>query len=451
MLRGVALRTRAVTQLCAACRGRRELANGAPSGGAASLASQLVAFAQSRVAAGAHDEAAQVLEHGLTMVGPASSGGDAHAAVQSALAAVAADRRHLAHAASLFSAAAHAAAASSPELAVAARCSAASAHTAAGDADAALALVRSKDADALAAAVGDAATLALAGAAGAALHAAGRISAAGEAYAALSAAPTAGGATNDGVASAPHGASLAAALHGAAAWHACTGSVASARTLFEATASLAHACAATATASPAAPAPPSAPQLLSAAAAVEVSADAALGLAQLALRAADVAAAERHCDDALRLAESVSGPGHARVGVVLAVSADVTMARLAAAAVRAAGGVLSDSDGVYVAEALYRKALQLLSATGGGAGGAALSALLQRRLAEVLRVSGPNRAPEAERLIASAAAALDGESPGLAAVGKHAARPWAKAADGEPMVVLSLRLLHALPAAERAL
>jgi hypothetical protein len=144
------------------------------------------------------------------------------------------------------------------------------------------------------------------------------------------------------------------------------------------------------------------------------------------------ATAERHCATALRLAEALSGAAHPRVGVVLAVTADATMARLAAAARGAAGGLLADSDGVYVAEALYRRALQLV---GTGAESAALAALLQLRLAEVLRVAGPNRASEAERLAAAAAAA--------GATGALVTRPWTKAAAGAPRTLLSLRLRRA--------
>jgi hypothetical protein len=177
-----------------------------------------------------------------------------------------------------------------------------------------------------------------------------------------------------------------------------------------------------------------------------VAADVALTRAQLALCGADIAACaadgEALCGDALRRAEALSGgAADARVALVLAVSADATMTRLAAAAAQAAGGMLANADGVYVAEALYRRALQLLA---GGNANAQLTALLQRRLAEVLRLAGPTRAPEAERLIAGAAAHLGG----VLASGRHAARPWAKGTQAERKALLSLRLRHVLHACE---
>ena len=410
MLRRLARRTG-----CAACGRRLVTGSAAAPGGAASLAAQLVAYGQSRLAAGAHDEAAQVLEHGLTLLGTPSAAdagaADARACVQMALAAVASDRGRFAQAASLLSAAARSAA--SPALLGEER---AVAHAGAG---------------------GDVARLALAGAAGGALHASGRVAAAAEAYGALQ--PEAVDARRlQAAALTPLAGALAAALHGAGVWHACHGGSSAAQALFESSAAAAHASCGT----PADAA--SAPLLLSRSVASLVAADAALGLAQLALRRADADAAERHCEDALRLAEAVSGPAHARVAPVLAVSADAAMARMAAAAKRSAGGVLSAgaSDGVYVAEALYRKALTMLATGAKGVGDAdcvLLTALLQRRLAEVLRIAGPSRARESERLVASAAAA-----DGVLLVAPLAARPWAKAPPGERDALLSLRLLRAL-------
>ena len=410
MLRHVLRRTRAAPL---------RLSRGASGGGAPSLAAQLVAYAQGRVAAGAHAEADSVLEHGLTMAS-ASGGADEHACIHMALAATAADRGRFASAAQRYEEAARAAI--SPDVTLAALCAAATLHSAAGAVDAAL------DAATRSAVHGGSfgARVAAAGARGLALHAAGRARAAGDAYGAVMAVD----APLSAAAKEAHGATVAGALYSAAAWQHCSSDASgSARGLFNAAAALSRDCTAAA-ASAAAAAP--APLLLSAAAAAEIEADAELGLAQLALCVGDADAAERHCATALRLAEALSGAAHPRVGVVLAVTADATMARLAAAARGAAGGLLADSDGVYVAEALYRRALQLV---GTGAESAALAALLQLRLAEVLRVAGPNRASEAERLAAAAAAA--------GATGALVTRPWTKAAAGAPRTLLSLRLRRA--------
>jgi hypothetical protein len=383
-----------------------------------SLATQLVAYAQGRASAGASAEAEAVLEHGLTL----ASGADERACIHMASAAVAAGRGRFAAAAQQYEDAAKAA--TTHELSLAALCGAAAQHSAAGSADAALAAATRAEAVPAGAA---SARVAAAGARGLALHAAGR--AAGEAYAPVLAAelPLSTAATE------PHGASVAAALHGAAAWVHCSGGAAdTSRRLLDAAAALSRDCAAAAASAPA-------PVLLSAHAAAEIEADAELALAQVALSSGDADAAERHCATALRLAEALAGASHPRVGLVLAVTADATMARLAASARGAKGGVLADSDGVYVAEALYRRAMQLMGTTQAdkGEGSAALAALLQLRLSEVLRVAGPTRAPEAARLSQAGAAAGTGQA---------VARPWAKAADGAPRAMLSLRLRRLLTA-----
>lgn len=384
---------------------------------ATSLATQLVAYAQGRAAAGAAAEADSVLEHGLTL----ASGADERACIHMASAAVAAGRGRFAAAAQQYEDAARTA--TTHELSLAALCGAAAQHSAAGSGAAALEAANRAAAVPSAAA---SARLAAAGARGLALHAAGR--AAGDAYA-----PVLSAELPLDAAAEPHGACVAAALHGAAAWVHCSGSAAdTSRRLLDAAAALSRDCAALAASAPA-------PVLLSAHAAAEIEADAELALAQVALSGGDADAAERHCATALRLAEALAGASHPRVGLVLAVTADATMARLAASARGAKGGVLADSDGVYVAEALYRRAMQLIGTPPAdkGDGSAALAALLQLRLSEVLRVAGPTRAPEAARLAQAGAAA---------GAGPAVARPWAKAADGAPRAMLSLRLRRLLTA-----
>jgi hypothetical protein len=139
---------------------------------------------------------------------------------------------------------------------------------------------------------------------------------------------------------------------------------------------------------------------------------------------------------ALKAAEALpNGVSACQLSPVLAISADVAMARLA---VSAGDGAWRDASAVFIAEGLYHKALALL---GGapverGPSGGKLSHLLTWRLAQVLRVS-PNRVPEAQRLEASVA--------GVEALPTGVAAPWARQTGGgaHPRGVVSARLLTA--------
>ena len=116
---------------------------------------------------------------------------------------------------------------------------------------------------------------------------------------------------------------------------------------------------------------------------------------------------------ALKAAEALpNGLSACQLSPVLAVSADVAMARLA---VSAGDGAWRDASAVFIAEGLYHKALALLGSAPGATG--RLSHMLTWRLAQVLRVS-PNRVPEAQRLEASVAGA-EALPPGVAV-------PWAR-------------------------
>ena len=138
---------------------------------------------------------------------------------------------------------------------------------------------------------------------------------------------------------------------------------------------------------------------------------------------------------ALKAAEALpGGVAAAQLSPVLAASADVAMARLAAAA---GDGAWRDASAVFIAEGLYRKALALLDKAPGGSRGTAggrLAHLLTWRLAQVLRVS-PNRVPEAQRLEASVA--------GGEALPHGVSLPWARQPQARLRGVASARLLTA--------
>ena len=164
----------------------------------------------------------------------------------------------------------------------------------------------------------------------------------------------------------------------------------------------------------------------SALAADELVADVALAKAQLALRMAIdafergdgdspeeralLADAEAAAAAAVTAAEATGDLEHPRVGVAVACSADVYVAKAVLAA-KGKGGV-GDGAGVLFADGLYRNALQRFGTTrpptsvasdpDAAAGGAApahlrlVAALAHAKYAAVLRASGANRAAEAD-------------------------------------------------------
>jgi hypothetical protein len=145
--------------------------------------------------------------------------------------------------------------------------------------------------------------------------------------------------------------------------------------------------------------------------------------------------AETHAGEALRHAEAMPAPSGVHVAPVLAVFADIAMAKVVAAA--SASTTWQDASGVHVSEGLYRKALTLLSSSTQQPG---LVPLLTWRLAEVLACS-PNRRDEAQRLKDTALALwYDHTAP------PHTvSRPWARQPQPRNVGVLSGRLLLAWP------
>jgi hypothetical protein len=173
----------------------------------------------------------------------------------------------------------------------------------------------------------------------------------------------------------------------------------------------------------------SAPEAAAAAlAADELVADVALAKAQLSLRSAVanlergegrdlspeekalLSDAEAAAAAAVTAAEATGDPEHPRVGVAVACSADVYVAKAVLAA-KGKGGV-GDGAGVLFADGLYRNALRrfgtarpptsVASDPDAAAGGAApahlrlVAAFAHAKYAAVLRASGANRANEAE-------------------------------------------------------
>ena len=243
-----------------------------------------------------------------------------------------------------------------------------------------------------------------------------------------------------GVADAPHGAAVASALKFAGHWAALrgAGAVASDAAARDAEDGDANAAAKRhcrvamraydrAEAVAKAVASSSAPEAAAAAlAADELIADVALSKAQLMLRMAvdafergdsdspeekaPLADAEAAAAAAVTAAEATGDPGHPRVGIAVACSADVYVAKAVLAA-KGKGGV-GDGAGVLFADGLYRNALQRFGTTkpptavasdpDAAAGGAApahlrlVAALAHAKYAAVLRASGANRAGEAD-------------------------------------------------------
>jgi len=146
--------------------------------------------------------------------------------------------------------------------------------------------------------------------------------------------------------------------------------------------------------------------------------------------------AETHAGEALRHAEAMPAPSGVHVAPVLAVFADIAMAKVVAAA-SAASTTWQDASGVHVSEGLYRKALTLLSSSTQQAG---LVPLLTWRLAEVLACS-PNRRDEAQRLKETALALWHDHT----APPHTVSRPWARQPQPRNVGVLSGRLLLAWP------
>jgi hypothetical protein len=242
-----------------------------------------------------------------------------------------------------------------------------------------------------------------------------------------------------GVADAPHGAAVASALKFAGHWAALRGAGVLASPLnddatpadtsdtqryrvamraYDRAEALAKAVASS-----------SAPEAAAAAlAADELVADVALAKAQLSLRSAVanlergegrdlspeekalLSDAETYAAAAVTAAEATGDPEHPRVGVAVACSADVYVAKAVLAA-KGKGGV-GDGAGVLFADGLYRNALRrfgtvrpptsVASDPDAAAGGAApahlrlVAAFAHAKYAAVLRASGANRASEAE-------------------------------------------------------
>ena len=242
-----------------------------------------------------------------------------------------------------------------------------------------------------------------------------------------------------GVADAPHGAAVASALKFAGHWAALRGEGAVASHLNDDTTHadtsdthryrVAMRAYDRAEALAKAVASSSAPEAAAAAlAADELVADVALAKAQLSLRSAVaklergegrdlspeekalLSDAEAAAAAAVTAAEATGDPEHPRVGVAVACSADVYVAKAVLAA-KGKGGV-GDGAGVLFADGMYRNALRrfgtarpptsVASDPDAAAGGAApahlrlVAAFAHAKYAAVLRASGANRANEAE-------------------------------------------------------
>ena len=143
----------------------------------------------------------------------------------------------------------------------------------------------------------------------------------------------------------------------------------------------------------------------------ELRVDCRLALAQALLvgESEDVDAAESYAAGAVSAAEALGDDKHPRVGVAIAASGDVYVAK----ALRATSGAgeLGDGAGVMFAEGLYRNAIKLThyprvvedaSAAKTDHEARHLSAVLHARYSSVLRASGDQRKRESETWLESA-------------------------------------------------
>ena len=128
-------------------------------------------------------------------------------------------------------------------------------------------------------------------------------------------------------------------------------------------------------------------------------------LAQVRATLGNLAGAEDDVAAALAEAEDLGDPAHGRVGVAVAVSADVYISKAAAAAAAQSRGIATDAShigdgaGILFAEGLYRNALRMLGTPRPDIAPvphlAKVAAVAQTRYAAVLRASGPKRNAEA--------------------------------------------------------
>jgi tetratricopeptide (TPR) repeat protein len=140
----------------------------------------------------------------------------------------------------------------------------------------------------------------------------------------------------------------------------------------------------------------------------EIIVDCRLALAQLLISAEDVTLAETHAARAVSGAEALGDDKHPCVGVAVAVSGDVYVAK----ALRSTSGAsaLGDGAGVMFAEGLYRNAIKLMHYPHMVEDAEIvldyearhLCALLHARYSSVLRASGEQRRSESDAWLASA-------------------------------------------------
>lgn len=141
----------------------------------------------------------------------------------------------------------------------------------------------------------------------------------------------------------------------------------------------------------------------------EIKVDCSLALAQVYAETGDLESAETAAATALSGAEALGDERHPRVGVAIAASGDVYVAKALRASTAEAG--MGDGAGVMFAEGLYNSALKLMhypnpveDAHVGELDYEArhLCAVLHARYSSILRASGPQRASEADKWLASA-------------------------------------------------
>lgn len=141
----------------------------------------------------------------------------------------------------------------------------------------------------------------------------------------------------------------------------------------------------------------------------DVAVDCSLALAQAHAASGDVEKAEEHAARAVSGCEALGDERHPRVGVAIAASGDVYVAKALRGMTAQAGQ--GDGAGVMFAEGLYLSALKLMHYPHAVEDARAASldhearhlcAVLHARYSSILRASGAHRAREADKWLASA-------------------------------------------------
>lgn len=144
--------------------------------------------------------------------------------------------------------------------------------------------------------------------------------------------------------------------------------------------------------------------------AADIKVDACLALSQMYATMDAISEAEMFAARAVSEAEALGDEKHPRVGVCIAASGDVYVAKALRSSVNAAEGELGDGAGIMFAEGLYKSALKLMhyphivedADIVLDYEARHLCALLHARYSSILRASGPQRAREADAWLMSA-------------------------------------------------